>query len=48
MSAGVSRYSAGKTEKQVDRRARELPGSYRRPLERLDQPVRQGPARVGF
>ena len=37
MSAGVSRYPAGKTEKQADRRARELPGSYRRPLERLDQ-----------
>ena len=40
MSAGVSRYPAGKTEKQADRRARELPGSYRRPLERLDQLVR--------
>ena len=40
MSAGGSRYPAGKTEKQADRRARELPGSYRRPLERLDQQVR--------
>ena len=40
MSAGVSRYPAGKTEKQADRRARELPGSYRRPLERLDQQLR--------
>ena len=40
MSAGVSRYPAGRTEKQADRRARELPGSYRRPLERLDQLVR--------
>ena len=40
MSAGVSRYPAGKTEKQADRRARELPGSYRRPLERLDQELR--------
>ena len=27
----------GRREKQVDRRARELPGSYRRPLERLDR-----------
>ena len=40
MSAGVSRYPAGKTEKQADQRARELPGSYRRPLERLDQETR--------
>ena len=40
MSAGVSRYPAGRTEKQADRLARELPGSYRRPLERLDQLVR--------
>ena len=40
MSAGVSRYPAGKTEKQADRRARELPGTYRRPLERLDQQLR--------
>ena len=37
MSAGVSRYPAGKTEKQADRRARELPGTYRRPLEKLDR-----------
>ena len=37
ISAGVSRYPIGRTEKQVDRRARELPGSYRRPLERLDR-----------
>ena len=37
ISAGVSRYPVGRREKQVDRRARELPGSYRRPLERLDQ-----------
>ena len=40
MSAGVSCYPAGRTEKQADRRARELPGSYRLPLERLDQLVR--------
>ena len=32
ISAGVSRYPIGSNEKQVDRRARELPGSYRRPL----------------
>ena len=37
ISAGVSRYPVGRGEKQVDRRARELPGSYRRPLERLDR-----------
>ena len=37
ISAGVSRYPVGRREKQVDRRARELPGSYRRPLERLDR-----------
>ena len=37
MSAGVTRYPPGKTEKQADRRGRELPGSYRRSLERLDQ-----------
>ena len=37
LSAGVSRYPIGKAEKQVDRRARELPGSYRRPLEKLDR-----------
>ena len=35
VSAGVSRYPAGETEKQADRR-----GSYRRPLQRLDQQVR--------
>ena len=34
---GVSRYPISSTEKQVDRRAREFPGSYRRPLERLDR-----------
>ena len=49
MSAGVTRYPFGKTEKQVDRRSRELPGTYRRPLERLDrhyhdtQPGQTGP-----
>ena len=37
ISAGVTRYPFGSNEKQVDRRARELPGSYRRPLERLDR-----------
>ena len=37
ISAGVTRYPIGRTEKQVDRRARELPGTYRRPLERLDR-----------
>ena len=37
ISAGVTRYPVGRTEKQVDRRARELPGTYRRPLERLDR-----------
>ena len=37
MSAGISRYPSGRAEKQADRRARELPASYRRPLERLDQ-----------
>ena len=31
------RYPIGRSEKQVDRRARELPGTYRRPLERLDR-----------
>ena len=34
--AGPTRYPVGKHDKQVDRRARELPGSYRRPLEQLD------------
>ena len=49
LSAGVTRYSPGKTEKQTDRRARELPATYRRPLERLDrryhgtQPGETGP-----
>ena len=37
ISAGVMRYPVGRVEKQVDRRARELPSSYRRPLERLDR-----------
>ena len=37
MTAGTSRYPSGRAEKQADRRARELPASYRRPLERLDQ-----------
>ena len=37
ISAGVTRYPVGRCEKQVDRRARELPGEYRRPLERLDR-----------
>ena len=32
ISAKVSRYPVGKAEKQVDWRARELPGTYRRPL----------------
>ena len=40
ISAGVTRYPMGRTEKQADRRGRELPGSYRRPLERLDQRYR--------
>ena len=40
MSAGVSRYPPGRAEKQADRRARELPATYRRPLERLDQQYR--------
>ena len=40
MSAGVSRYPPGRAEKQADRRARELPATYRRPLQRLDQEVR--------
>ena len=37
ISAGATRYPVGRSEKQVDRRARELPGTYRRPLERLDR-----------
>ena len=36
ISAGVSRYSIGRRRKAVDVRAAELPGSYRRPLQRLD------------
>ena len=40
MSAGVTRYPPGKTEKQADRRAEELPGLYRRPLERMDREYR--------
>ena len=44
MSAGVSRYPPGRAEKQADRRARELPATYRRPLQRLDQEVRGTPA----
>ena len=48
MSAGVSRYPPGKTEKQADRRAKELPGLYRRPLQRLDQEYRgTGPGETG-
>ena len=44
MSAGVSRYPPGRAEKQADRRARELPATYRRPLQRLDREVRGTPA----
>ena len=40
MSTGVSRYPPGRPEKQADRRARELPATYRRPLERLDRQYR--------
>ena len=36
MSAGVTQYPLGSKVKQVDRRARELPGEYRRPLQKLD------------
>ena len=43
ISAGVSRYPPGKTEKQTDRRGRQLPGEYRRPLQRLDREVRGTP-----
>ena len=41
MSAGVTRYPSGKTVKQTDRRASQLPGSYRRPLEKLDRRYHQ-------
>ena len=37
LNACVTRYVAGATEKQADRRARELPGQYRRPLAKLDR-----------
>ena len=47
MSAGVSRYPSGRTEKQADRRARELPATYRRPLERLDQARGTAPGATG-
>ena len=33
----INRYPPGKTEKQADMRAKELPGLYRRPLERLNR-----------
>ena len=36
ISAGVSRYPIGSRRKAVDVRAAELPGSYLRPLQRLD------------
>ena len=36
ISAGASRYPLGSLDKAVDVRAKQLPGSYRRPLERLD------------
>ena len=36
ISAGVSLYPMGSWRKAVDVRAAELPGSYRRPLQRLD------------
>ena len=47
ISAGATRYPIGKTEKQVDRRARELPGSYRRPLEKLDEKLGTRPGETG-
>ena len=47
MSAGVSRYPSGRVEKQADRRARELPATYRRPLERLDQARGTAPGATG-
>ena len=37
ISAGVSRYPLGSSVKAVDVRAKTLPGTYRRPLERLDR-----------
>ena len=37
MSAGRTRYPLTRMEKQADRRARELPATYRRPLARLDE-----------
>ena len=49
ISAGVSRYPVGRRTKACDVRAGELPGTYRRPLERLDrlhhgtQPGETGP-----
>ena len=36
MAAGITRYPLGDRRKQVDRRAGELPGEYRRPLAKLD------------
>ena len=36
ISAGLSRYPLGSRRKAVDVRAAELPGTYRRPLQRLD------------
>jgi hypothetical protein len=37
ISAGATRYPVGRRSKAVDVRARELPGTYRRPLERMDR-----------
>ena len=37
ISAGATRYPEGRRTKAVDVRARELPGTYRRPLERMDR-----------
>ena len=37
ISAVVSRYPVGSRAKAMDTRAQELPGTYRRPLERLDE-----------
>ena len=47
ISASASRYPLGRSEKQVDRRARELPGSYRRPLEKLDAKLGTPPGETG-